>query len=131
MITLTSNDFAGRRILIVEDEFFFAEETAHAVRQAGGVVLGPVASVEEALALIDAGQQVDGAVLDIKLGDQTSFPVARTLRERGIPLIFVTGYDDWFIPQEHEDVPLYSKPMDADNVVRVLFEATRRDRDGS
>jgi hypothetical protein len=43
-------------ILIAEDQAFIALELAMAVEDAGGVVAGPVASVQSALLLIKAHQ---------------------------------------------------------------------------
>ncbi len=72
---------------------------------------------------------VDGALLDIKLGEGLSFPIAEALRKRGVPVIFITGYDNWFVPDELDEIPLYRKPMDPENVVRLLMqEETRLNR---
>jgi DNA-binding response OmpR family regulator len=116
---------AGKNVLVVEDDYFMADEMAEAVRRAGGIALGPVPEVEGAMAII-ASTKVDAAVLDIRLGDELSFPLAQALREKGIPVVFVTGYDDWFLPNGLDDVPVYRKPADPDNVVRLLFEPRRR-----
>ncbi|GGD90737.1 hypothetical protein GCM10011390_06830 [Aureimonas endophytica] len=119
-------DLAGKRVLIVEDEHFLAEEMAQAVRNVGGIVLGPVADVESALRIVEEGG-VDASILDIRLGDDTSFPIASALKETGVPVIFVTGYDDWFIPNDLDDIPVHRKPTDPDNVVRVLFKNAKQD----
>ena len=119
-----AGDFAGlegKSVLVVEDDYFMASEMAAAVRDAGGTALGPVPDVEGALAIIES-QTVDAAVLDIHLGEETSFPIAAKLKARGVRVVFVTGYDDWFLPNELDDVTVYRKPADPDNVVRVLFE---------
>lgn len=120
-------DLEGRRILVVEDDYFFAAEMAEAVRRAGGVVLGPVPDLSGALAIASGDGTIDGALLDISLGEETSFPIAKLLRDRGIPVLFITGYDSWFLPDELDDVPTYQKPEDADNVVRLLFRAPARE----
>lgn len=111
---------AGKRVLVVEDEYFLAKETAEAVRRIGGIVLGPVPDAEGAMQIIEQ-EIVDAAILDIRLGEGTSFLVAEALREKGVRIVFVTGYDDWFLPYELDDVPIYKKPADPDNVVRILF----------
>jgi len=54
-------------------------------------VIGPAASVDEALALIES-QIFDAAVLDINLGGQMSYPVADALLARAVPFVFSTGY---------------------------------------
>ena len=53
-------DLAGRRILIVEDEFLLAMELELLLQQRGCLVLGPASSVDRALALID-GEPPDAA----------------------------------------------------------------------
>lgn len=116
----------GRAILIVEDEFLLADELARSVIEAGGRPAGVVPDVRSALALLDDGVQVDGALLDIRLGDDLSFPVAQALRKRGIPVIFITGYDNWFVPDALDEIPLYRKPMDPRNVVRLLIQEEQR-----
>ncbi|WP_161992693.1 response regulator [Aureimonas leprariae] len=125
----TSESFAalsGKGVLVVEDDYLLAEEMADAVRSAGGIALCPVPNVEGAMAII-ASAQVDAAVLDINLGSETSFPVAKALKSRGIRVVFVTGYDDWMLPDDLTDVPIYRKPADPDNVVRLLFKPERRE----
>jgi len=123
---LSPDDLKGRRILVVEDEYFFAAEMALAVRNAGGEVLGPVPDLAAALRIVAEDTAIDGALLDISLGEETSFPIAKILKARGIPVLFITGYDSWFLPDELDDVPTYQKPEDADNVVRLLFREPAR-----
>ncbi|WP_161992875.1 response regulator [Aureimonas leprariae] len=117
-------DLAGKRVLVVEDEYFLATEMAAAVRKAGGTALGPVPDVEAAMAIVEA-ERVDAAVLDVRLGDETSFPVAQALKAKGVQVVFVTGYDDWYLPADLDDVPVYRKPADPDEVVRVLLDPKR------
>ena len=86
---------AGRRVLLVEDELLVAMEIEEALRGADCEVLGPVATLEEAmsLALAEAGR-IDAAVLDVNLAGRPSFPVADLLAGRGVPVVFATGYGD-------------------------------------
>src|SRR3712207_1892302 len=88
----------GRRVLIVEDEFFVADDLAQAVAQLGGEIIGPVPSCEEALVLLSTAERVDLAVLDINLEDETVFPVADTLTKKGVPYLFATGYSQDTVP---------------------------------
>ena len=124
-------DFAGKNILIVEDESIIAMEMAEAVGAAGGTVLGPVASVEAAMELVNGEERIDAAILDVRLQDGISIEVAQALKRDGIPLIFVTGYDDWFMPADLEDVSVYQKPQDPEHVVRMLYEETQDSDDGT
>ncbi|KQQ80710.1 response regulator [Aureimonas sp. Leaf324] len=122
MFTACAFEVSGQRVLIVEDEYFAAEAMTAAVRSGGGEVVGPVASVEDALKLLEGGEHLDAAILDVNLAGDKVFPVAHALRLHAVPIVFVTGYDDWIIPQEYDDVPVFRKPADPDNVVRLLFE---------
>ncbi len=59
------------------------------------------ATVEAALDAIDAVPPAL-AMLDINLGDRTSFPIAHRLNDLGIPLLFATGYGEQAqLPMEH------------------------------
>jgi CheY-like chemotaxis protein len=84
---------AGRRILLVEDMLLAALELDDLLRSAGIETVGPAARLEQALALAER-ERLDGAVLDINLDGQMVFPVAEVLRRRGVPFVFLTGYDN-------------------------------------
>ena len=56
-----------KRILLVEDEFLVAAEMCEEVRDLGLEVVGPCASIEEALAAIRS-TDIDAALVDINLG---------------------------------------------------------------
>lgn len=79
-------------VLIAEDEPFIALDLALAIEDAGGTVVGPAASVEEALALI-ADRTVAAAILDVNLGAQDISPVAEILLSLKIPVILQTGVE--------------------------------------
>lgn len=93
----------GRCVLVVEDEYFIADAMQRGLRKAGARVVGPAASVAEALALLQA-EPVDGAVLDLNLDNEKTFPVADALEARGIPFLFATGYNLADIPPDWRHV---------------------------
>lgn len=111
----------GRRILIVEDEYFLAEEMAREFRQAGAEVFGPVADVEGAMRILAQEPGLDGVVLDINLHGEMAYPVADALIERHLPFVFATGYDRWSIPAPYAGVRRCEKPVQAFEVADVLF----------
>jgi FixJ family two-component response regulator len=60
-------------------------------------------------------------VLDLNLGGELSFPIAVTLAERGIPFVFLTGYDDIAVlPEQFRKVERILKPFDFANLVTVV-----------
>jgi DNA-binding response OmpR family regulator len=108
------------RVLIVEDEGLIAIEIEHILTSAGFEVAGPVASAKEALALVSTGQ-VEGAVLDVNLGRETSEAVAAELASRGVPFIAVSGYASDQRPAVFNGAPFLAKPFRA----RELLAAVR------
>jgi len=112
----------GRRILIVEDLFLVAEELSDTLQDWGCEVSGPAARVGDALALV-AHETLDGALLDVNLGDERCFPIAQALRERGVPFIFLTGYDmSSAFPPEFANVPRLPKPVDLKRLSSLIEE---------
>ena len=114
-----------RSILVVEDEYMLAQDLSRDLEAAGVRVLGPVASVPEALEIVDGAERVDAAVLDVNLAGTMVIPLAEVLRDRGVPFVFVTGYETWALPREFAQVPRCDKPLDAREVLRVLDQALR------
>lgn len=104
-------DLNGRRILVVEDEYFLAADAEWALRDAGAEVAGPCSSEAAAQAEFEA-RRPDTALVDINLGSGPSFRFAGTLKERRVPFVFVTGYDAVTIPNGFESVPRLQKPLE-------------------
>jgi DNA-binding response OmpR family regulator len=115
--------FRGLRVLIAEDEYLLADDLRRELEAAGARVLGPVPSVAMALDLLQAPDAPDVAVLDVNLGGEHVYPVAEALRARGVPFVFVTGYDTCALPVEFVDAPRCEKPLDLDAVGDRLFGA--------
>ena len=111
----------GRLVLILDDEYLPAVEVAEMVRLLGGAVQGPVARPDAARRLIDL-QRPDGAVLDVKLAGETSLALADDLTDRGVPVIFATGYERFILPDRFTDTPRLSKPVD----IAALEQAAER-----
>lgn len=112
--------FAGKRILIVEDEYFLADETRQKLKRLGATVVGPAGSVEDALRLM-ASSKIDGAILDVHLGDELVFPVAEELDVADIPFVFATSYDPSVIPARFSGFALCEKPTELGKIAAALF----------
>jgi DNA-binding response OmpR family regulator len=110
----------GLAVLIVEDEFYLADDLAMALGDVGAHVLGPFGRVEDACRQIEGGDAVDLAILDIGLVGERVFPVAELLRERRTPFLFATGYDADVIPAVFAEAPCLEKPVAAAKVVALL-----------
>jgi CheY-like chemotaxis protein len=117
----SSTFLAERHILVVEDDFFIADDLTDMLEAAGAEVVGPAASLAAAHALLARTERLDGAILDINLRGKMVFPLADALRERAIPFIFATGYDRGVIPARFADVRACEKPFSAEQIARAMF----------
>ncbi|HEX8415141.1 MAG TPA: hypothetical protein VF637_14850 [Sphingomicrobium sp.] len=111
----------GARILVLEDEYFIAEDLADALRSAGAEVVGPVGSLPQVEGPLAAGG-ITGALLDMNLRGEQAFELAERLRERDVPFVIVSGYSGEAIPPSLEDVPRLEKPVDATRAVKLLTQ---------
>ena len=111
----------GQRLLVVEDDYFIAVELARSLEMLGAEVVGPMASVADAMeALAGQSHGLDGAILDIHLGEERVYPVADELMARGLPFVFLTGYDAVVIPYQYAHVRRCDKPVDTRLLVQIL-----------
>lgn len=111
---------AGRRILIVEDEYFLADDLRQILQEQHAETLGPASTIANALTLINAGGRIDCAVLDLNLHGQVAYPISAALHQRKIPFVFATGYGSAQIPAEFAGVLRLEKPFDSSALVSAL-----------
>ncbi|MDV2984364.1 UNVERIFIED_CONTAM: PAS domain-containing protein [Methylobacteriaceae bacterium AG10] len=114
-------DLSGHRVLVVEDDYYLATDTARALLSAGAEVIGPCPTEEAARDALEDGAP-EAALVDINLGSGPSFTLAALLRERGVPFVFITGYDEGVIPPDFADVERLQKPVELRRVVHFLAE---------
>ena len=117
---------AGHRVLVVEDEYFLADDIARALVGLGAETVGPVPTREQALAHLEGGGRIDACVLDLNLRGEMAFPVADALLARGVPFVFATGYDQDVVPAGYAGVPRWEKPFDPDRLARALPDLVRK-----
>jgi len=110
----------GKFVLVVEDEFLIAETTCLDLESAGAVVVGPVPTVARALSLLQS-RQVDAALLDIKLNEETSISIVNELQRRAIPYVFVSNISPAELPPRFRDY-LVGKPADMTTIATSLFQ---------
>lgn len=114
---------AGRKVLLVEDEYLLALDLQLELERSGATVIGPVGRVSEALALLD-GDPPSVAVLDINLHGEAVFPVADRLTELRIPFLFATGQEPSAIPEHHRGAVRLSKPVPLESLIAHLAQLT-------
>jgi PAS domain S-box-containing protein len=110
---------AGKRLLMVEDEFLVGLMAKRILEGFGAVVAGPYGRLADAL-MAAKGESFDGAVLDFNLAGETAEPLADLLLARGVPFTFLTGYHRDSIDRRYANIPLLQKPIDAESLERVL-----------
>jgi len=120
-----SGPLTGRRVLVIEDEYFLADDIARALTALGARVVGPYGDLAEATGVVDRDIAIDAAIMDINLRNDMVFPLARLLRSRKVPLVFTTGYDRNSIEPEFQDVQLWGKPLDINAMARDLASMIR------
>ena len=113
---------AGRSVLVVEDEYYLADDLVRTLKGAGATIIGPVPTVTAALDLLRRDQVPNVAVLDINLGGEMVYPVADMLAARGIPYLFATGYDKSAIPAPYGSALRLQKPAEPHQVIDALAE---------
>ena len=78
-------------ILLVEDDFLIAMAMQDALEAVGYEVIGPAATIAEALRLVET-RRPNLALVDITLrGGDSGVDLCRALRRRDVPCLFVTG----------------------------------------
>jgi PAS domain S-box-containing protein len=107
------------RVLLVEDEALVAMMIQETLAEFGFEVLGPVSTASEALAAARE-RSIDAAVLDINLGDGLVYTVAEILAERGVPFVFVTGYDADSVDARFTGIPILQKPIERESLQRIF-----------
>lgn len=107
---MTSSAAARFRVLVVEDETLIGMEIEGAIEELGHEVVGPVAELREALD-VAANEALCCAILDINIRGGHSYPVADILRERGLPVLLLSGYDRLTLPERLRGEVLLAKPF--------------------
>lgn len=64
--------------------------------------------------------QVGGAVLDVNLRREKSYPVANALQERAVPFAFLTVYDSDALDARFCNAPIPNKPGDMKRLISAL-----------
>jgi DNA-binding response OmpR family regulator len=109
----------GRRVLVVEDEYFIADEIRRFLIDHGANVVGPFPNMAMGLDLL-AAREVDCAVLDIDLHGESVFPLAHALRAKSVPWVYVTGYHARDIPSGLEGTAYIAKPINETALIGAL-----------
>lgn len=82
----------GARVLLLEDEFLIALDAEQILQELGAREVETTSTLSEAEERALVGRY-DVALLDVNVNGQMSFRLAESLRSRGVPVVFATGYE--------------------------------------
>lgn len=119
---------AGARFLVVEDEPLIGMEMIAILEDQGATVTGPVPSVAQALAAIEA-QPFDAAFLDGNLRGEPVDAVAAALCARGVPFAFVSGYGRRSLPAAFATAEVVGKPFSSAQILAAAADLLGRSAD--
>ncbi len=109
----------GYRLLVVEDDYFVAQDLCTTLREHGATVLGPAPNISSARSLA-ARLHPDCVLLDINLDGENAFDLARELQSGGTRTVFTTGYDSSFVPGNLTNMACLQKPIDTTALLRTI-----------
>jgi light-regulated signal transduction histidine kinase (bacteriophytochrome) len=110
---------AGMSVLLVEDSLIIALDAEDIITRFGAKL--EAASTSEAAHSALDDHRFDFAILDINLGDHTSFGIADRLQDLGVPFIFASGYGEQAkLPDEHRARIVLQKPYTTHNLAKAV-----------
>jgi len=119
MIDERTTPLNGTRVLVIEDEYYLADDLSRALARAGAEIVGPIGTLEEASRQVEA-DEFDCAVLDMNLRGEFVFQLAERLVDARTPFIIATGYNQASLPDILVDVPRIEKPFAPHPVVEAI-----------
>jgi DNA-binding response OmpR family regulator len=128
MVSGSSKDrpLQGARVLVLEDEFFMADDLARALRSAGAEPIGPAGTIDEAETLVEL-ERPDAAILDLNLHGAMADGFARRLSGKKLPCVIVSGYGAAAMPSV-SDIRWLEKPVSPARVLETLASELVRAR---
>ncbi len=107
-----SGSLAGRRILVVEDDWFIAQDICELLTGCGAEILGPHGQLEPGVDAAETADPLDGAVIDLNLHGAETTAILERLAARNVRFVIVTGYDTGGLAAEFTAAPRLVKPFD-------------------
>ena len=107
-------------ILLVEDNMIIALDAEDMLRRLGVPSVRSARGVADAMRLVE--ERAPGyALLDVNLGDETSFAIADRLAGAGAPFAFVSGYGEQAVfPERFAEVRRIMKPYSASTLALAM-----------
>jgi CheY-like chemotaxis protein len=120
MLMHSQSPVHGLNVLVVEDESLVLFNLEDILTELGCIIVGPAMRLMQAQQVVDAAADIDVAILDVNLGGQPVFPIATALKQRGVRIVFATGYGREGLPEEWRSYPVLVKPYTGSDVEQAL-----------
>jgi len=114
---------SGLNVLLLEDNMIVALTVEQALEDLGAIHVWTASHVDSADNILSR-EKIDLAILDVNLGDDTSFELATRLTAAGIPLFFASGYgygDDAGLGNEFSGSLVLRKPYGKGDLHRAIM----------
>jgi CheY-like chemotaxis protein len=110
----------GRSVLVVEDETIISLEIEQMLQDLDCGIVWHAANLSQAFKIL-ADHRPDFALLDVNLGKERVFPLARALMDQSVPFIFSTGYGREGLPLEWAGWPVIRKPYLTSELAKAIL----------
>lgn len=119
---MADSGYNGRSpgVLLLEDDLLLAMDMEDYLLGKGHEIVGPFGRISDALDAIQRNNLM-GAIVDLNLHGELSFPVIEMLQERSVPVIVCSGYAE--LPElknRLKGLPLLPKPWDAKKLSKLM-----------
>jgi DNA-binding NtrC family response regulator len=109
------------RILIVEDNTLIAMNLGDMLQLFGAEEIQIVSTVADALSELES-REFDLAIIDIQLGEESGFVVAKCCAHIGVPVIISTGFGEVFKSAASSTERFLNKPYTVADLQQILSE---------
>jgi len=123
-LALDAKNFAGLRVLVIEDESMVAMLLEDTLAEIGCEVIGIASRFDDAVAKAKS-LAFDIAILDVNLNGRKAFSIADLLAERGVAFVVATGYSAISLPASLQRAPVLQKPFRRRDLERALRAALK------
>jgi CheY-like chemotaxis protein len=112
-------------IFLVEDEALIRMMLAEMVEELGHRVVAEAGNIQDGQALAESAV-FDLALLDINVAGYTSASIAEIIQGRGLPFLFVTGYNSTGLGPPFSDSAVLQKPFPTERLKGAIDLALNR-----
>ena len=111
----------GARVLVAEDDALVALYLMTTLQTASYVVVGPVSSVAEALAILDS-EPPDAALLDLQFAAGSPTSVSAALLAGDVPFVVLTDGEGLELEPALVGAPRLAKPVQPEALLSIVHD---------